>query len=210
MVENLTPEKSYFGIHVILNSNQDADALAEEASRLADLGVNLLIVEVNYSYAFASHPELRSRRIPSPAPTPKSWCRPAGVRASAWCRSSSAWGTSPGRRGPSRCSCVIPELDETPGQFPGNQGIYCRSWCPQHPQVNQLVFDLMDEMIDAFEADALHVGMDEVFSDCLGALPALQGRRPGALFARAVNDYYGHLVRRARAGNADVGRPPAG
>ena len=56
-----------------------------------------------------------------------------------------------------------PEFDETPGQFPGNTNIYCRSWCPQHPEVNQLVFALVDELVDAFEADAFHVGMDEVF-----------------------------------------------
>ncbi len=53
-------EKPWFGIHVILSTNEDTDALAGETPRLAELGANLLIVEVNYSYAYASHPELQS------------------------------------------------------------------------------------------------------------------------------------------------------
>ena len=56
-----------------------------------------------------------------------------------------------------------PQFDETPGMYPNNKDIYCRSWCPQNPEVNKVVFALADEMIDAFEADAFHVGMDEVF-----------------------------------------------
>ncbi|MCX7894917.1 MAG: hypothetical protein N2447_03040, partial [Thermoanaerobaculum sp.] len=37
-----------------------------------------------------------------------------------------------------------PEFDETP-QIPlDNPDIYCRSWCPLHPKVNDVVFALMD------------------------------------------------------------------
>jgi uncharacterized lipoprotein YddW (UPF0748 family) len=36
-------------------------------------------------------------------------------------------------------------------------------WCPLHPEVNKVVFALIDEIIDAFEADAVHIGMDEIF-----------------------------------------------
>ena len=52
----------------------------------------------------------------------------------------------------------------------------------------------MDELIDVFEADALHVGLDEVFllgeDDC----PRCRGKDKAVLFARAVNDYHDHLV----------------
>ena len=82
----------------------------------------------------------------------------------------------------------------SPGKYPKNEGIYCRSWCPLHPDVNPIIFDLMDELIDVFEADALHVGMDEVFligdDDC----PRCKGRNKAELFAKAVNDYHAHLV----------------
>lgn len=47
-----------------------------------------------------------------------------------------------------------PELDLTPGAFPENEGIYCRAWDLLNPKVNEIVFALMDELIDAFQVDA--------------------------------------------------------
>ncbi|MDB6021495.1 MAG: hypothetical protein JWQ04_1352, partial [Pedosphaera sp.] len=84
--------------------------------------------------------------------------------------------------------------DETPGQFPDNKKIYCRSWCPQNPEVNKVVFALVDEMIDAFEADAFHVGMDEVFIMASEYCPRCRGGDPAKLFAKAVNDFHQHIV----------------
>jgi hypothetical protein len=88
-----------------------------------------------------------------------------------------------------------PELDETPWVPETNEGIYCRSWCPLHPKVNEIVFALMDELIDAFDADAFHVGMDEVFLIADSQCPRCKGRNPAELFAKAVNDYHAHLVK---------------
>ena len=36
------------------------------------------------------------------------------------------------------------EFDETPGNYPENEGIYCRSWCPRHPRLHDVVFALID------------------------------------------------------------------
>ena len=68
------------------------------------------------------------------------------------------------------------------------------SWCPNHPEVNGIVFDLFDELLDAFEASAFNVGMDEVF--VIGHCPRCKGTPNAELFAKAVNDYHGHLVGR--------------
>jgi hypothetical protein len=87
-----------------------------------------------------------------------------------------------------------PEFDETPLIPKDNPGIYCRSWCPLHPRVNEVVFALMDELIDAFRADAFHVGMDEVFLIGSEQCPRCKGNDPAKLFAKAVNDYHRHLV----------------
>ena len=56
-----------------------------------------------------------------------------------------------------------PEFDQPLDIPAGDKHVYSREWCPSNPDVNKIVFDLFDELIDAFEADALHVGMDEVF-----------------------------------------------
>ena len=87
-----------------------------------------------------------------------------------------------------------PQFDETPGQFPDNKKIYCRSWCPRNPGVNPMVFSLIDELIEAFDADAFHVGMDEVFIIGSEFCPRCHGVDPAKLFAKAVNDFHAHIV----------------
>jgi hypothetical protein len=87
-----------------------------------------------------------------------------------------------------------PQFDETPGLYPGNQSIYCRSWCPQSRGLNAIVFSLIDELTDAFEADAFHVGMDEVFFMADEHCPRCHGQDPAKLFAQSVNDLHQHIV----------------
>jgi hypothetical protein len=87
-----------------------------------------------------------------------------------------------------------PELDETPGKYPNNVGLYCRSWCPLNPDTSKIVFPLIDELIDAFSADAFHVGMDEVFIVGSDDCPRCKGHDTGELFAKQINDLHDHLV----------------
>lgn len=70
---------------------------------------------------------------------------------------------------------------------------------PLHPGLNDVVFALLDELIDAFGAGAFHVGMDEVFIIAHADCPRCKGKDPANLFAKAVNDLHGHLVEEARA-----------
>ena len=53
---------------------------------------------------------------------------------------------------------------------------------------------MMDELIDAFEADAFHVGMDEVLVIASKQCPRCNDKTPAEAFAKAVNDYHRHLV----------------
>ena len=87
-----------------------------------------------------------------------------------------------------------PELDLTPGAYPENKGIYCREWDPTNPRVNEIVFALIDELIDAFDAKAFHVGMDEVFLLKDKHATTTKDRDPAEVFAEVVNDLHGHLV----------------
>jgi hypothetical protein len=91
-----------------------------------------------------------------------------------------------------------PQFNETPGKYPNNEGIYCQSWCPLHPEVNTIIFQLMDELIEAFEADSLHAGMDEVFLIGEDACPRCKGKEKAELFAKAVNDYHKHIVEKRK------------
>jgi hypothetical protein len=87
-----------------------------------------------------------------------------------------------------------PELDLTPGAFPNNEGIYCREWDPMNPKTNEIVFALIDELIDAFNAKAFHVGLDEVFLLSSEHAPSTKDLDPAEVFAKVVNDLHGHIV----------------
>ena len=183
----------WLGLHVLVENKADARALQEEIAALAKVGINLLIAEVNYNYEYVSHPELRSDD-PISRETVKQMvrlCRDLGIRLIPEFQSlgHQSWETKT-----FALLTTYPQFDETPGQFPENKGIYCRSWCPLHPDVSPIIFELYDELIEAFEADALHVGMDEVFLIGSEYCRRCRGKDPAGLFAKAVNDYYKHLV----------------
>jgi len=163
--------------------------------KLAPLGVNVLILEVNYNFTFSSHPELRGGgdgvlRAEDARDLAEA-CRKHNIRLIPMfnCLGHQSW---------SRTTAPLltkhPELDETPDVPKDNQGIYCRSWCPLHPDVNKIVFALIDELIDAFGADSFHVGMDEVFLVAHPGCPRCNGKDPAELFAKAVNDLHHHIV----------------
>jgi Glycosyl hydrolase family 20, catalytic domain len=152
----------------------------------------VLVLEVDYNFQFASHPEIcQGTLTKADAREVAAVCRAHGIRVIPLlnCLGHQSW---------SKKTFTLlskhPEFDETPNIPLDNPDIYCRSWCPLHPDVNPLVFDLMDELLDAFEAKALHVGMDEVFLIASEQCPRCRGRSPAELFARAVNDYHRHLV----------------
>jgi len=155
-------------------------------------GVNTLVLEIDYAFQFKSRPEMNDpgglsrEQLQSIAEA----CREAKVRLipsinllghQSWAKQNGALLTK------------HPEFDETPGKYPNNEGIYCRSYCPNHPELHKVLFDLIDELLEATKADAFHAGMDEVFilgdKDC----PRCGGKEPAELFAAEVNRIYAHL-----------------
>ncbi|MBN1806803.1 MAG: family 20 glycosylhydrolase [Sedimentisphaerales bacterium] len=181
------------GVHVGIGNQRAVEQLTLVVPRLARLGVNVIVGEINYGYRYKSHPELAGDNA-SDAKAIKDLlavCRRHKIRLipQFQCLGHQSWAknTAP-------LLTNYPQFDETPGKYPDNEGIYCRSWCPLHTQVNTVVFALMDELIEVFEADAFHVGMDEVFligeNDC----QRCKGKDKAKLFAKAVNDYYNHIA----------------
>jgi hypothetical protein len=62
----LKPEPGHWrALHLInYGSDEALDGLAKEIPMLAEMGINVLILEVNYGFEFKSHPELRMGRAP--------------------------------------------------------------------------------------------------------------------------------------------------
>ncbi len=182
------------GLHLGAPAPQDVDALAAFIrDALPKEGVNVLVLEVDYGYQYKSHPELVEENALSAQDAAKlvAACKDAGVALIPQinCLGHQSWAERTGA-----LLRVYPEFDETPGKYPGNDGIYCRSYCPRHPRVHAVLFDLMDELAEAFQAKAFHVGMDEVFllgeDDC----PRCRGADKALLFANEVQVLHDHLA----------------
>lgn len=189
----------WFGVHVFTPVHADLPILKRAIAEIwAPSGVNTLVIEMNYKFAYQSHPELAPENgeaiTKDDARDLAAFCRQHGVRIIPQfnCLGHQSWGTSGGTL---PLLLKYPEFDETPAIPQHSPDIYCRSWCPLHPGVNPIVFALIDELIDAFQPEAFHVGMDEVFLIADPGCPRCAGKDPGELFTQCVNDLYGHVVR---------------
>ncbi|HEX6715595.1 MAG TPA: family 20 glycosylhydrolase [Pyrinomonadaceae bacterium] len=191
--------KPWRALHLLdYNTDSALDELGQNLETLAKQGINVIILEVDYNFDFKSHPELRRGTTPI--------TRDGARRFAALCRKFNirlipefqSLGHQSWKAETFPLLTVYPKFDLTPGAFPNNDGIYCREWDPLNPEVWRVVFKLMDEIIDAFSADALHVGMDEVFLLGSDQSPSTKGQDPGMLFAKAVNEIHSHLVRKRK------------
>ena len=171
---------------------------------LAPRNVNVLVVRIDYNYQFESHPELREMNCLTKADVKKmvDVCKKHGIRLIPQINllGHQSWAGKLGN-----LLKVYPEFDETPGVkmpekyvWPNTDGLYCKSYCPLHPDVHKVVFELMDEICDAFESDAYHAGMDEVFYIGDDKCPRCSGRDKAELFSGEINVIRNHLALRNR------------
>jgi hypothetical protein len=191
------PGEQWRAVHLIdYSTDADLDTLSQNLPKLAAMGINVVILEVDYNFDFKSHPELRRGKTPitkAAAHKLSDLCRKQGIRLIPEFQS---LGHQSWKEETFPLLTVYPQLDLTPGAFANNQEIYCREWDPLNAEVNRLVFALMDEIIDAFRATALHVGMDEVFLLASDRSPSTKGKDPAKLFAKSVNELHEHLVKK--------------
>jgi len=171
---------------------------------LAPRYVNTLVLRVDFNYQFESHPELSDANALSKEEVKKivAACRAASIRVipqinllghQSWAETTYS------------LLRVYPQFDETPHvkmpvkyEWPNADGLYCKSYCPLHPEVHPVVFALVDEVCDAFEATAFHAGMDEVFYLGDDQCPRCSGRDKAVLFAGEVETIRDHLAQKNR------------
>ncbi len=188
--------EKWVGIH-LLNYTSDSllAQLALQIPSLADKGVNLIFLEVDYSFEFQSDPDLRQGTkyiTREGAQKFAAVCKKSGIRLVPEFQS---FGHQSWAKKTFPLLTKYPELDMTPGAFPNNENIYCREWDPTNPRVNEIVFPLIDEIVEAFEADGIHLGMDEIFLIGSEKSPATFGKSPAKIFAQVVNEFHDHFVK---------------
>ena len=165
---------------------------------------NLLILRVDWNYAYETHPELRDENPLTKEDIKRivAVCRARGIRLvpqinllghQSWAKQTHA------------LLREYPEFDENPSvkteyytEWPNPYGLYCKSYCPLHPDVHKVVFDVVDELCDVFETDAFHAGMDEVFYIGEKECPRCNGKDKAELFAGEVTLIRNHLAEKGR------------
>lgn len=194
-------EAPWRGVHIMAWGPAGGESLPTLkraiAEVLAPMGVNVLVYEVDYNFGFEKRPDMRFGKVitKEEARDLAAHCRAHGIRLipqfnclghQSWVRQNMifpllAWN---------------PDMEEAPDLPYEQRTRTLKSWCPLHPGVNEIVFDLIDEIAEAFEADAFHVGLDEVLVIASPKCPRCAGKDPAELFAKAVNDLHGHIVGR--------------
>jgi len=166
--------------------------------------INTLILRVDFNFMFEKHPELRDSAALSKkdvaAITTASKAAGIAVIPQINLLGHQSWASTT-----HNLLRVYPQFDETPHvkmpekyQWPNADGLYCKSYCPQHPEVHSIVFSLVDEICDAFGATAFHAGMDEVFYIGDDKCPRCAGKDKATLFANEVTTIRNHLATKNR------------
>ncbi|MDB5086647.1 MAG: glycoside hydrolase [Mucilaginibacter sp.] len=183
--------------------NGVADFVKFINEELAPRKVNTLILRVDFNYQFKSHPELRDSICLSKSDVRKlvEACKKNGISIIPQINllGHQSWASKTGM-----LLKVYPEFDENPWvkmpataaeyKWPNADALYCKSYCPLHPGVHKVVFDLVDEITEVFEAKAFHAGMDEVFYLGEDKCPRCAGRDKAVLFANEVQTIRDHLA----------------
>ncbi len=167
---------------------------------LAPRNVNTLVLRVDYNFQFESHTELRNEDALSKEDVKKlvAVCQKHQIRLIPQINllGHQSWAGKT-----ENLLTVYPEFDETPHvkmpedyKWPNADGLYCKSYCPLHPGVHKIVFELMDEICETFESDAFHAGMDEVFYIGHDSCSRCSGHDKAELFAGEVNKIRNHLA----------------
>ncbi len=171
---------------------------------LAPRKVNTLVLLVGYNYEYKSYPQLRDSGALSKKDVRKivKACRKNNIRI---IPDINLLGHQSSGNKINKLLENFPEFDETPYikmpekyVWPNKDNLYCKSYCPLHPGVHKVIFALVDELCDVFEADAFHSGMDEIFYLGDDKCPRCQGIDKAKLFADEVTLVRNHLKEKNR------------
>jgi hypothetical protein len=183
-----------------------ADFIKFINEELAPRKVNTLVLRVDFDYQYKSHPELRDSIALSKSEVKKivEVCKKNNITIIPQINllGHQSWASKT-----TKLLEKYPEFDETPWvkmpaaadyKWPNADGLYCKSYCPLHPGVHKIVFDIVDEVMEVFEAKAFHAGMDEVFYLGDDKCPRCGGRDKAVLFANEVQTIRDHLAEQGR------------
>ena len=139
---------------------------------LKNEGVNVIQWRADYyHYQFPSHPEVSETSDTRPSLEESdvkqvlAACRDAGIYCFPGVSYFSHQGSGEDAQHRVGLLRAYPQFDITPATAtkPARPTINDRSWNPYHPDLHPIIFDLTDDLLDAFEAQDFMVGLDEAY-----------------------------------------------
>ncbi len=161
-------------------------------NELAPRQINTLVLRVDFNFQYQSHPELQDSFALSISDVKSivKTCKQNGIDI---IPQINLLGHQSWHSKTTKLLSVYPQFDETPDvkmpeeyKWPNADGLYCKSYCPLHPGIHKIVFELVDEICNAFESKAFHAGMDEVFYIGEDKCPRCGGKDKAELFANEI------------------------
>ena len=73
---------------------------------------------------------------------------------------------------------------------------YPHCYCPSNPKSYELIFDVIDEIIEVTEPEWVHIGHDEIYH--IGLCPKCNKRRSDDLYAEDVNKLYNYITSKGK------------
>lgn len=184
------------GFHTRICSHEGADALIRLIEEgLAPMGINTLIMEFNPGFAYKCFPEYSNGTFTyEDAVKVREVCKKYNIRPVPLFQCLSHQSNSGDKPWP--LFIDHPEFLEMPhishdAYWPD---IYCHHWCASNDDIYKYVFPMIDELIEAFEAEAIHIGIDEVFDIGEDCCPRCAGKDKADLLARTVKILHDHLA----------------
>ncbi|MBQ9744579.1 MAG: family 20 glycosylhydrolase [Clostridia bacterium] len=173
---------------------------------LAPRGFNMIVMQVRYRYQFSSHPEVWGYDPLSAENVKKllEVCRKNNIKLvpkmnlighQSGFHNEPTDGILHGHNTVSSDICdgllrAYPDFDEQRGL---KEILYSRSICLSSREAKAVVCELIDELMDVFEADMIHIGCDEVFN--AGLCPECSKKSRSELISSWINSINEHVKR---------------
>jgi len=172
--------------------NRFIDFINDDLSKTA---VNQLFLRINYNYQFTSYPELADKNALSEQQV-KHLVNTATKHNIEIIPIINLLGHQSWKQDNIRSLLTVyPEFEEPAGKKLLDKDFYTRAYCPNHPEVHDVVFALVDELVEVFSAKGVHVGMDEVFILGEEGCARCKGKNKAEIFANEVNRIQAHLAK---------------
>lgn len=173
------------------NFNHFIDFVNNDLSKTA---VNQLFLRINYNYQFKSHPELAEKNALTELQV-RTIVKTAAQYNIEIIPIINMLGHQSWKKDIIHSLLrVYPEFEENPGLKLLDKDFYTRAYCPNHPDVHDVVLAVIDELVEVFGAKGIHLGMDEVFILGEDGCERCKGKNKAELFANEVNLFQAHLA----------------